>query len=88
MPPPKRYKKRRPSRPPDQRFVGPSSAQSGPKEPEVRPDIASIIQRTRAATTRAEFQQLCQEAVDMEPEKEATLRAFYQKKIDSLPPGT
>lgn len=82
MPPPRKHHRRRTS-PRRHRFEAtPQTVASA--TPEVRPEIASIIERTRKATTKAELQQLCQEAIALKLNNPDTLRAFYQKKIDAL----
>ena len=57
--------------------------------PDVKPELASIIQRTRTATTKAELLQLCDEAIAMNPgNNPETLQAYYQKRIEALPSGS
>ena len=85
MPPPK--KKRPRPRPARHRHDPPPSPQvRAPAPPEVKPEIAAIIQRTRNATTRAELRDLCEQAIELQPNDAETLRTFYKKKMDALPP--
>ena len=81
MPPPRKRPRPKP-RPRVDR--NPQPQYQAPAETEVRPEIASIIARTRAATSKAELQQLCEEAIELKLNDPDTLRAFYQKKIDAL----
>lgn len=82
--------KKRPYRPARRRHHGPAQQRgtapaAGPAEPTVKPEIAAIIGRTRAATTKGELLEICQEAIHLQPQDAETLEAFYLKRIAALP---